>query len=195
MADETAGSGENVPEQIRIAWDARIRILVNPSVWGGVLAAFGIGSFLLTVLFLAISKSPRALVAGAGIFAFLMVVFVIVGLCIDLFGGFRTTFALTTLGVRSIAGKGAGRAADAAFWAGLLLGNPGAAGAGLLARSEQNVFIRYGDVTRVKLKPGRRYLLVKGGFTQKPIGLYCTQENYDQVEAILRRQCPATAFS
>ncbi len=195
MTDEMANTGEAGGEELRLAWDNRIRILLNPSVWGGVLAAFGISTCLFTALMLAISKSPWALVVGGGIFTFFMAVFVVVGLAIDLFGGFRTTFALTTHGVRSIAGKGAGRAADAAFWTGVLLGSAGAAGAGLLAKSERNVCIPYGEVTKVKFKPGRRYILVKGGFLQKPIGLYCTPENYDQAEAILRQECSGATIA
>ena len=195
MTDEMATTGETGGEELWLAWDARVRVLLNPSVWGGVLLAFGISSCLFTALMLFISKSPWALAVGAGIFAFFMAIFVVVGLAIDLFGGFQTTFALTTQGVRSIAGKAAGRAADAAFWTGVLLGSAGAAGAGLLAKSEKNVYIPYGEVTKVKFKPGRRYILVKGVFLQKPIGLYCTPENYDQAEAILRQECPGATIS
>jgi len=189
-----AGAGGATPEQLWLAWEARIRVLLNPAVWGGVLAAFGISSCLLSVLMLFISKSPWALAIGGGLFLFFMVLFVLIGAVIDLFGGFRTTFALTTHGVRSIAGKGAGRAADAAFWGGVLLGSAAGAGAGLLAKSEQNVFIPYGEVTKVKIRSGRRYIVVKGGFMQKPIGLYCTPENFAQTEAILRQLCTAAQF-
>lgn len=189
------GQAGAAPEQLWLAWETRVRILLNPSVWGGVLAAFGISSCLLSLLFLIISKSPWALAIGAGLFAFIMVIFVLVGAAIDLFGGFHVTFALTTHGVRSIAGKGAGRAADAAFWGGILMGSMAAAGAGLLAKSEKNVFIPYGEVTKVKVRTGRRYILVKGGFMDKPIGLYCTPENFAHAEAILRQLCTGAQFS
>lgn len=200
MADEEAGGGtaetaEAGTEQLWLTWETRVRVLFNPAVWGGMLVAFGSGACLLSILLLVVSKSLWGLIVPAGVFAFLMGIFVVVALFIDLFGGFRTTFALTTHGVRSIAGKGAGRAADAAFWTGVLLGSAGAAGAGLLAKSERNVCIPYGEVTKVKFKPGRRYILVKGGFLQKPIGLYCTPENYDQAEAILRQECSGATIA
>lgn len=199
MTDVPVGGGqvpgEGVPEQLWLAWETRVRVLFNPAVWGGVLAAFGISSCLVSLLFLFISKSPWALALGAGLFALFMVIFVLVGAAIDLFGGFHTTFALTTHGVRSIAGKGAGRAADAAFWGGVLMGSMAGAGAGLLAKSEQNVFIPYGEVTKVKVRAGRRYIVVKGGFMQKPIGLYCTPENFAHAEAILRQLCTGAQFS
>jgi hypothetical protein len=46
MADERggfggAGTGALEAEQLWLAWENRIRVLLNPSVWGGVLAAFG----------------------------------------------------------------------------------------------------------------------------------------------------------
>lgn len=199
VKEETAWPGEefavsdeglSAAETISLAWDAQIRVLSNASVWGGVLAAFGIGSCLATVLFLAISQNVWALAVGAGLFAFFMLLFLLIGIVIDLCGGFKVTFALTNLGVRSIAGRGAGRAADAAFWTGVLTGRAGAAGAGLLAKSEQNAFIPYGQVTKVQARPGGRTILVKGGFLDKPIRLYCTAENYAQAEALLRQKCP-----
>jgi len=146
MSNEGLSAAETTPEEICLVWDARIRVLSNAAVWGGMLAAFGIGACLVTVLFLAISRSVWALAVGGGLFAFVMLIFLLVGLVIDLFGGFRVTFALTTLGVRSIAGKGAGRAADAAFWTGVLAGSAGAVGAGLLAKAEQSAFIPYGQI-------------------------------------------------
>jgi hypothetical protein len=195
MADEPVVPQAGDSEQLWLSWESRVRILLNPSVWFGVLLAFGVSTCLFTALMLAISKSPWALAVGAGIFTFFMVIFLFVGLVIDLFGGFRVSFALTTLGVRSISGKGAKMAADAAFWTGVLAGSAGAMGAGLLAKSEAFVFIPYEEVSKVKLRPGRRYILVKGGTLQKPIGLYCTDENYPQAEAILRQQCTGAVIS
>ncbi len=195
MADDPTVAQTGEPEQLWLSWESRVRILLNPSVWLGVLAAFGISTCLFTALMLAISKSPWALAIGAGIFTFFMVIFLLVGIVVDLFGGFRVSFALTTRGVRSISGKAARGAGDAAFWMGLLAGNAAAMGAGMLAKSEAFVFIPYGEVSKVKLRPGRKYILVKGGTLQKPIGLYCTAQNYPQAEAILRQQCTAATFS
>lgn len=192
IVDTPAGSSET--EGLYLAWENQIRLLSNPDVWRGILMAFGISCALVTVLFLAISKSPWALLVGGGAFAFFILMFVIVGFVIDLFGGFHARFALTTTGIRFIAGKGAGAAADAAFWAGVLLGKGGLAGAGLLAKSEQNTFIAFQDVTEVKSRPGRRNIKVKGGLLQKPIILYCLPDNYTKAEEILRQRCVAAKF-
>ena len=185
---EQAGVAE--PEQVYLSWDTRIRLLTNPSVWGGVAAAFGIACLLFTILMVAISRRPEALLLGIGLFIGFMALYVVIAVFIDLFGGFKASFAITTLGVRSASGKGAKGAADAAFWSGVLLGSASAAGAGLLARSEQQVFIPYSEVTALKMRPARLYIVVKGGLLDKPIGLYCTPENYAETARILRQMCP-----
>lgn len=72
---------------------------------------------------------------------------------------------------------------------GLLSGNPAAAGAGMLAQSRQEVSLRWNRVTWVKYKPKNRTILLRGGWTEQ-IALFCTGENYEQVEAFVRRNIP-----
>jgi hypothetical protein len=98
---------------------------------------FGITCALGAIFFAFISQSIEGLVAGAAAFAFFMFLFVIIAAIIDLFGGFHVRFALTDAGVRSMSGKYAKATAGVAFWAGVLSGKPGLAGAGALAQAEQ----------------------------------------------------------
>ena len=69
---------------------------------------------------------------------------------------------------------------------GLLTGKPAAAGAGMLAQSRREVFLRWNRVTRVNYKPKNRTILLRGGWTEN-IALFCADENYEQVEAFVRR--------
>lgn len=175
------------PEQLHLTWETRIRLLANPSVWGSMLMVFGIPSVLLGIFLAFIAKRPEfALLVPLGSLAVLLGIYVLVAIVIDLFGGFKVVFFLTSQGVRSVAGKGAKAAATAAFWSGALTGNPGMAGAGLLAESEQNVFIPWKDITKIKVKTWRRYILIKREWGDKPIALYCTPENFAQTMDILR---------
>lgn len=64
---------------------------------------------------------------------------------------------------------------------GLLSGKPAVAGAGMLAQSKQQVFIKWNRVTRVKYKPRQRTLLLRAGWMEN-IALFCTEENYPAVE-------------
>lgn len=67
---------------------------------------------------------------------------------------------------------------------GLLSGKPAAAGAGLLAQSRQEAFIRWNRVTKVKYKPKSYTILLRGGWTEQ-IALFCTYENYRAVEQFI----------
>jgi hypothetical protein len=64
---------------------------------------------------------------------------------------------------------------------GLLSGKPAAAGAGMLAQSREEVFLRWNRVTKVKYKPKSHTILLRGGRTEQ-IALFCADENYPQIE-------------
>ena len=69
---------------------------------------------------------------------------------------------------------------------GLLSGKPSAAGAGMLAQSRQEVFLQWKSITKVKYKPKSNTILMRGGWTES-IALFCTAENYSQVERHVMR--------
>lgn len=69
---------------------------------------------------------------------------------------------------------------------GLLSGRPAASGAGMLAQSRQAVFLRWNRISKVKYKSQIHTILLRGGWTEQ-IALFCTDENYKQVEAFVRR--------
>lgn len=170
-----------------LSWETRIGVLGNGQLWMTMLMVFGISSGLLGVLVGFITKSLlNALVVPLVATGGFMVLFLLVGAVIDLAGGFAVVFVLSEGGARSIAGKLARNLTGAAVLASLLSGKSGALGAALMAESEQNVFIPWAAVTRVKVKAGRRYIEVKREWGYKPIGLSCTPQNYSEVLEIVR---------
>lgn len=68
---------------------------------------------------------------------------------------------------------------------GLLSGKPAVTGAGMLAQSRQQVFLRWNSVTKVKYKPQNLTILLYGGWMEK-IALFCTDENYTMTERLVR---------
>jgi len=182
------------PESILLSWRARVRWLTNGQVWRNVVAALGIACVLWTALLLSITKSGMALVAGGSPFAGFMLLFVLLAVVIDLFGRFHVRFVLTSQGVRSFSEREVRAAADAVFPVGMARGKPGTVAAGRAVRCEQNIFIPYTHVAKIRLGEARHSILVEGSLIEKPIRLDCTAENYDQVEAILREHCPSFIF-
>jgi len=75
---------------------------------------------------------------------------------------------------------------------GLLTGKSAAAGAGMLAESRQETFLRWNCITSVKYKSKSHTILLRGGWT-KNIALFCTEENYEAVEAFVCRNIPLPA--
>ena len=181
-------------ETVFYSWNTSVNVLSNPSAWRGMTLSLGVGALGLGIIMTFISKSMAGLYLAAGIFGGLMFIFILVGGIIDIFGGFRVNFMLTSDGVRSMSGKGAKTAAKAAFIGGVVTGNLTGMAAGAAAESEQNVSILYSEVTQVKVNSRRRYILVKGDWLQKPIGLYCNEENFQGVLQLLQERCPSTKF-
>ena len=70
---------------------------------------------------------------------------------------------------------------------GLLSGKLTVAGAGLLAQSRQEVFVRWNRVTKVKYKPKSRTILLWGGWTEQ-LALFCMEEHYAEIEHEVMRQ-------
>jgi hypothetical protein len=181
-------------EVVLHSWEARVHVLSNPSAWSGVALSLGAGAFGLGLLFVIISKSINGLYLGTALFCGLMLIFILVGGIIDLFGGFRVRFILTNKGVRSISGKGARAAANTALVGGIITGSLTGMATGALARSEQDVNIPYVDVTTVKVNSRRQYITVKGAWTQKPIGLYCRNDDFTAILNLLKERCPQARF-
>jgi hypothetical protein len=179
-------------EAALVAWDTRIHILNNPTLWSQILIAVGIPSLLLGVLVAFVAEDAGfALMFPLIIMSVMLVIFALAGLIIDLLGGFRVRFLLTGEGVRSLSGGGARAASTAAVAAGLLAGSASVAGAGLLARSEQDVFIPWGAITRVRVNARRRIVTIRAGWLDKPIALYCTLDNFGEVMDVLRARAGA----
>lgn len=174
-------------ERLLLTWENRVRLLANPSLWSSMLLVLGIPAGLLGLFFAFLSKRlDYLLIVPLGFIGVVFAIFFLVALVIDAFGGMRATFFLTSHGVRFISGKGVNAAASAAIFVDVLSGKPGLAGAGLLAESEQSLFIPWHEISAIRVKASRHYVQVRGNWGDKPIGLYCTSENFREVLDTLR---------
>lgn len=73
----------------------------------------------------------------------------------------------------------------------VLSGKPAGAGAALIAKSQENVFIPWNRLRRVRFYDSQQAILLRGGLTEK-IVLFCgNEEIYLQAAAIVRAHAPA----
>jgi len=70
---------------------------------------------------------------------------------------------------------------------GLFFGNPTAVGTGMISQSRQVMHIRWKSIRKVKYYPEGHTILVRGGYMEK-IAVFCTPENYAEVERIVRKR-------
>ena len=173
-------------EEVLFKWDHQIKMLFNPVLWGNFVACFGIPITLLGLFLKFVGKVHPIFLPMVGILAFFAVIWFITGIVIDIGGGFAASFVITSRGIYFTSGPGSKKAADIATVIGLLAGSASGTGAGLLARAEQDNAVEWEKIKKVKVRKGMRYIFVRGSFGNKPIGLYCNKENFDQVLALVQ---------
>jgi hypothetical protein len=61
------------------------------------------------------------------------------------------------------------------------------AGAGVLAQSRQEVFLRWNRIRKVEYKPRSRTILLRGSLTES-MALICKEDNYAQNEKLVMDQ-------
>jgi hypothetical protein len=173
-------------EEVLFQWDHNIKMLFNPVLWGSFCTCFGIPAILLGIGFSFTGNLKAAALLPAGLIAFFAVIWFITGIVIDIGGGFSASFVITSRGIYFSSGPGAKKAADMAAVIGLAAGSASMAGAGFLARAEQDTSVEWEKIKKVKVRKGMRYIFVRGRFGSKPIGLYCNKENFEQVLALVQ---------
>lgn len=73
------------------------------------------------------------------------------------------------------------------FLLGLVSGKPAVAGIGMLAQSRQEVFLRWNRIRHVEYKPRSQTVVLRGSWTES-MALFCSVDNYEQIEHIVRLQ-------
>lgn len=183
----------DMKEEVLSAWTYPIKMLFSGRLWKTFLLVFGIPIAALGIFLMFIAGVTVGLLAFAGGVALFALVWAIVGVVVDLAGGFEATYVVTNEGVYFKSGKRAQAAVNLATAAGALAGSPGLTGAGLLAKSERGAFLAWKNIRKVTIDDSGKYIEIRGGFGSKPIGLYCSKEGFQRIRDLVRAKGPATA--
>jgi hypothetical protein len=167
----------------KIEWTISVSILRNSIILKQLGIAIGI-PFGILIIYLIFTKATYALILVAALFL-LTYLFIQI-----LWGGkYDVGFELDKTGLRSYTqAKQAKRNLiinTLSVILGFLSGKPGIAGAGILAQSKQDVVIRWRNIKKVKYLPSRNTVMLRGGLTEN-IAVFCTPENYTDVETFIR---------
>ena len=173
-------------------------LLTNRFFLGDMARCFGItllvfGAFIITVF--GMSGGQKGIEAGLVMLLIPAVLMVLGTLVFIVIMGNRVPMGFLIDGegvrMRSISKRVKG-INNTAIVLGLLAGKHGAVGAGALGRAQENCSIAWNELCKVRFYPAHRVIFLKGGFLSR-IRVYCTPQNYPDVEQRIRSHAPSQA--
>ena len=172
----------------RMEWKISVPIFKNTLILKQLGIALG-GPFLLIAIIVSIASGKTAyLLYGLGIFAGLLLLTWLL-LLVLYRGNYDAEFVLDDEGAlcrtQAQQAKKNGVINTLTFLMGLFSGRPGVAATWLLAQSRQSESLAWKRVKKVQYDPKSHTILLKGTPTEN-VALFCTPDNYEQVEATVR---------
>lgn len=171
----------------KLEWTLSVPILRNSIILKQLGIAIGI-PFGILIIFLIVWKATYALILISALFLLTyLFIRIIWG------GNYNVGFELDKTGIRNYTMEKQAKQNRVVniltIIVGLLSGKYSAAGAGFLAQSKQDVFIRWRNIKKVKYIPASNTVMLRGGLTEN-IAVFCTPENYADVETYIRSSLP-----
>ena len=169
--------------QDKIEWTIRVPIFRNTIILKQLGVAIGI-PFGILIIFLLLIKAFYAVWLIALLF---LITFLFIKIAWG--GKYDVGFELDRMGIRNYTLRNQAKknriVNTLAVIFGLLSGKPTVAGAGMLAQSRQDVWLKWKNIKKVKYLPQKHVVMVKGGLTEN-IAVFCTADNYTEVEVFIQ---------
>lgn len=185
---------ENVHSELR--WHRKVPLINNIVLWRD-LAIVILGSMIIFFLIIAVATGGEdlwALLQIAGLVLCIMLTLLMIGilvLWVLTLGGPEAEFSISSKGIGYEAGKRSKTINSGIVAAGILAGSLNTTGAGMIAKSQEALFIGWNDVGSVKFHRRQRVIYVRPKMLVGPIALYCTPDNFSRAEIMVREYVPA----
>ena len=177
-------------------WNRKIPLITNPYlVLQCICIPLGIaivmGSFLSIITGEEWDLLLLFLILGTGLSALMLLIMLVLQLATG--GGLETEFFISDEGVAHKTGNTT-RALDRASAGGSVVsGSLSGTGAGLLAMSQENNVIIWKDVRCVSVYRSVRSIVFRSKYLISPVVLYCTEENFPVIRAMVKKYAPLVA--
>lgn len=172
----------------KMEWSIKVSIFKNPVILKQLGIAIGIpfGSLILILVVLTKEIKYKIYVIGL-IFALFFLTYILIRF---VYGGkYALKFTIDDNGIYTHTEETQSKKNNIINKLTILLGilsrKPTVMGAGVLANSRQNTIIRWRNIRRIKLYPRYHTIMVYGRIGEN-IGVFCTKENYDEVEWFIK---------
>lgn len=186
------GSGDGCsPEELfqeYLIWNRKIPLITNPYlVLQCLLIPFGLG--IILGVFIAVIAEDTGIIVGFSLLGLgLGVLFLLILLVLQLFtGGLDTEFFISDRGVAHSAGKTTRALNRASAGGSVLLGSMSGTGAGMIAMSQEENLLCWEDVRYVSVFPRVKSVVFRSKYLISPVVLYCTDENFELVLAMVKK--------
>ena len=197
-------SGSGAPEGFDekptglVAWSKKIPLITNPYlVLQCILIPFGIavvmGSFLSTITGGEWALLTLFLILGAGLSVLMLIIMLVLQLVTG--GGLQTDFFISDEGVAHNAGSTIKTLDRISTGGSAVLGSMSGTGAGLLAMSQENNMLAWEEVRYVSVYRSVRSIVFRSKYLISPVVLYCTDQNFSEILAMVKKYAPAIATS
>jgi hypothetical protein len=147
-----------------LVWENQRRVLARPGMWTTLGLAFGIPSALAGVVAAILTQRVELMaLVPLGMLGACLLVFGLAAIAWETWGRRQTSFQLTAAGARVVPAGAPHRTLET-DWA---------------------------DVTAVYCHARSHYILLRRGFADRPVELYCTPENFWLVKSIVQARIPS----
>lgn len=195
-------SGTGAPEGLAekpeglVTWSRKIPLITNPwLVLQCIFIPLGIGivmgSFLSIITGGEWDLLILMLILGAGLSVLMLVIMLVLQIVTR--GGFETEFFISDEGVSHKAGSSTRTLDRVSAGGSVVLGSMSGSGAGLLAMSQENNMLAWEEVRYVSVYRSVRSMVFRSKYLISPVVLYCTDENFPQILAMVKKYAPAIA--
>ena len=175
-----------------LEWSKKIPLITNPyMVFHGFAIPLGV-CIALGLLFWLITGAMEMMEIFLVVGVFLAILFNLIILVLQVVtkGGLETTFYITRKGIGHKAGSDSRKLNRVSTIGSILGGSVTGAGAGMLAISQENNYLSWKEVKYIAVYPNIRSLVFRSPLLISPVALYCTEENYVEVLAIVKEFAP-----
>ena len=173
-----------------IEWSIDVPIFKHSLILKQLGIAIGIPFGLLFIFFFLISN-PENRIYSLYAFGIILLLFLLTYLFIMLVykGKYSVSFSMDDDGIRCTTRADMAKknriVNGLTVSLGLLAGKSSIAGAGLLANSKQTVYLKWNQIKNVKYDRNSQSIVLRS-HPMESIGVFCTRENYSQVETFIK---------
>ncbi len=183
------------PEGV-ISWSRKIPLITNPwLVLQCIFIPLGCGAVLGVFLSFILGGEwdllILMLIIGAGLGVLMLIIMLVLQVITG--GGLETEFFISDEGVAHKAGRTTRTLDRVSTGGSAVLGSMSGTGAGLLAMSQENNVLAWEEVRYVSVYRSVRSIVFRSKYLISPVVLYCTDENFPQILAMVRKFAPAIA--